>query len=77
MKAAHGRATAQQARHFLYTRHPNGFGINPHKFAAASNESGSSFDDLIKFIGRMYAGGAQQSLYRQQDISAAAAGGGG
>jgi hypothetical protein len=67
------RPTAQAARSYLFQRHPNGFGINPHKFAAASHETGASFDDLIKFISRMYAGGAQQSTFRQQDISAAAA----
>lgn len=70
------KATAQQARSYLYQRHPNGFGISPAKFAAAANERGTSFDDLIRFISRMYAGGAQQSLFRGQDISAAAAGGG-
>lgn len=64
--------TAQAARSYLFQRHPNGFGISPHKFAAAANENGSSFDDLIKFIGRLYAGGSQQSTFRQQDISAAA-----
>jgi hypothetical protein len=66
------RATAQQARAFLYSRHPHGFGITPAKFAAASHETGQSFDELIRFISRMYAGGAQQSLFRGQDISAAA-----
>lgn len=71
----HG-ATAQQARKYLYARHPNGFGINPHKFAAAANESGQSFDHLIHFIARLYAGGAQQDTFRQEDISAAAAAGG-
>ena len=68
------RSTPQQARAYLYSRHPNGFGINPHKFAAASNETGQSFDQLIKFISRLYAGGAQQSTFRQQDLSAAVAG---
>lgn len=67
------KATAQQARSYLYQRHPNGFGISPAKFAAAANETGSSFDHLIQFISRMYAGGSQQSLFRGQDISAAAA----
>ena len=67
------KATAQQARSYLYQRHPNGFGISPAKFAAAANEQGTSFDHLIQFISRMYAGGAQQSLFRGQDISAAAA----
>lgn len=66
------RHTPQAARAYLYSRHPNGFGINPHKFAAAANEQGSSFDDLIKFISRLYAGGSQQATFRQQDISAAA-----
>lgn len=67
------KATSQQARSYLFQRHPNGFGISPGKFAAASNESGQSFDSLIHFISRLYAGGAQQSLFRGQDISAAAA----
>lgn len=70
------KATPQQARSYLFQRHPNGFGVNPGKFAAASNETGSSFDDLMKFISRMYAGGSQQSLFRQQDLSAAASGAG-
>ena len=67
------KATPQQARSYLFQRHPNGFGIPPAKFAAASNETGASFDNLIQFISRMYAGGQNQSLFRQQDISAAAA----
>lgn len=67
------KATPQQARSYLYQRHPNGFGISPAKFAAASNETGSSFDHLIRFISRLYAGGSQQSLFRGEDISAAAA----
>jgi hypothetical protein len=62
----------QKARSYLFSRHPNGFGIPPAKFAAASAETGASFDDLIKFIARMYAGGSQQSLFRGQDLSAAA-----
>jgi hypothetical protein len=64
----------QKARAFLYSRHPNGFGIPPARFAAASQETGASFDELIKFIARMYAGGSQESLFRGQDISAAAQG---
>ena len=67
------RATPQQARAYLYSRHPNGFGISPAKFAAAANEQGTSFDHLIQFISRMYAGGSQSQLFRGQDISAAAA----
>ena len=67
-----GKATPQAARSYLFQRHPNGFGIPPAKFAAAANETGSSFDGLIQFISRMYAGGSQQSLFRGQDISAAA-----
>jgi hypothetical protein len=65
------KPTHQAARSYLFQRHSNGFGINPHKFAAASAETGSSFDDLMKFISRLYAGGAQQSTFRQQDLSAA------
>ena len=61
----------QKARAFLYSRHPNGFGIPPAKFAAASKETGQSFDQLIQFIARMYAGGSQQSLFRGQDLAAA------
>lgn len=68
------RKHVQQARAFLFTRHPNGFGIPPHKFAAASDELGMPFDQLLKFISRMYAGGQNQELFRQQDIAAAAAG---
>jgi len=67
-----GGSHVQKARSFLYSRHPNGFGIPPAKFAAASRETGQSFDDLIKFIARMYAGGAQSSLFRGEDLSAAA-----
>lgn len=69
------KPTAQQARAYLFARHKNGFGINPHKFAAASDETGTSFDGLMKFISRLYAGGAQQDTFRQQDLSAAAAAG--
>jgi hypothetical protein len=67
------KATPQQARSFLFQRHPNGFGISPAKFAAAANEQDTTFDHLIRFISRMYAGGSQQSLFRGEDISAAAA----
>lgn len=63
----------QKARAYLYSRHPNGFGIPPAKFAAASKETGQSFDQLMRFIARMYAGGSQSSLFRGEDISAAAA----
>lgn len=70
-----GRATPQQARKYLFSRHKSGFGISPHKFAAAANESGQSFDHLIGFISRLYAGGAQQSQFRAQEIADAAAGG--
>lgn len=76
MTKRHTKATSQGARKFLFNRHPSGFGIPPAQFAAASNETGSSFDDLIKFIGRMYSGGQGTQLARQQDISAAAAVGG-
>lgn len=68
----HTRATPQAARAYLFSRHTNGFGIQPARFAAAANETGSSFDDLIKSIARMYTGGQNQEFYRQQDISAAA-----
>ena len=67
-----GGSHVQKARSFLFSRHPNGFGIPPAKFAAASKETGQTFDQLIQFISRMYAGGAQSSLFRGQDISAAA-----
>jgi hypothetical protein len=70
-----GHATPQQARAYLFSRHKTGFGINPHKFAAAANETGSSFDHLISYISRLYAGGAQQSQFRAQEIADAAAGG--
>lgn len=66
--------TVQAARKYLYSRHPNGFGISPQKFAAASDETGQSFDDLIHFISRLYAGGAQTSTFRQDDLSHAVAG---
>lgn len=65
---------AQQARAFLYSRHPSGFGIDPQKFASSSEELGMPFDQLLRFISRMYAGGQNQELFRQQDIAAAAAG---
>lgn len=68
------KATAQQARSYLFQRHPNGFGIQPAKFAAAANETGGSFDDLIKGIARMYMGGQDSQYFRQQDISAATQG---
>ena len=67
------KATPQQARAYLFQRHPNGFGISPAKFAAAANEQDTTFDHLIRFISRLYAGGSQQSVFRGEDISAAAA----
>lgn len=70
--SAHKKATPQAARAFLFQKHTNGFGIPPAKFAAAANETGSSFDDLIKGIARLYMGGQDSEYYRQQDISAAA-----
>jgi hypothetical protein len=72
MTSVVSKPTHQAARSYLFQRHPNGFGINPHKFAAAAHETGSSFDELMTFIGRLYAGGAQADTFRQQDLSAAA-----
>jgi hypothetical protein len=68
------KATPQAARSFLFQKHTNGFGIPPAKFAAAANETGGSFDDLIKGIARMYMGGSDSEYFRQQDISAASQG---
>lgn len=70
----HKKATPQAARSFLFQKHSNGFGISPTKFAASANETGSSFDDLIKSIARLYMGGQGTQYFRQQDISAASQG---
>lgn len=77
MKPRGHKHTAQAAQTYLSSLHPTGFGINPARFAAAANEQGTSFDQLMRYIARFYAGGAQSDVFRQQDISAAAAAAGG
>lgn len=64
----------QAARAYLYSRHGKGLGIQPKKFAAASKELGVGFRDLLRFIGRQYARGQQQSTFRQEDIRRQAGG---
>lgn len=50
--------------------------ISPQKFAAASQETGSSFGDLLKFISRLYAGGQGADFQRSEQINAIAEAGG-
>jgi hypothetical protein len=77
MKRHAHKHTAQAAQQYLTALHPTGFGISPARFAAAANEQGTSFDQLMRYIARFYAGGAQSDVFRQQDLSAAAAAAGG
>lgn len=60
----------QAARAFLFSRHSKGFRVSPQKFAAASKELGVGFRELLGFIGRLYAGGQQSSLFRQGQLNA-------
>lgn len=76
MKRHAHKHTAQAAQTYLTSLHPSGFGISPARFAAAANEQGTSFDELMRYVARFYAAGAQSDVFRQQDLSAAAAAGG-
>lgn len=51
--------------------------ISPTKFAAAANEQGASFDELLKFISRLYSAGQGEQFQRQEEINAIAQSGGG
>lgn len=61
-------AEARKARSFLYSHHKRGFGIPPHKFAAASKELNVSFRELLRFISILYARGQQGGAFRMEAL---------
>ena len=50
--------------------------VPPRKYANAAKELGMSFSDLASLIARMYAGGQNESFYREQAIERDVARGG-
>jgi hypothetical protein len=61
-------AERRKARSFLYSHHKRGFGIPPHKFAAASKELGVSFRELMRFISILYARGQGSGSFRMEAL---------
>lgn len=53
----------RQARAFLYQRKIHAKVVAPRRFAAAAQETGKSFGDLLGDIGRMYLGGQGQGQF--------------
>jgi len=68
------RKSVRKARQFLRKNaHATTADIHPEKFAAAAQEQGVGFSDLLKYISRLYSAGQNESFQRQEDIHAAAA----
>lgn len=61
-------AEVRKARSFLFSHHKRGFGIPPHKFAAASKELNVSFRELLRFISILYARGTQGGAFRMEEL---------
>lgn len=61
-------AQKRKARSFLFSHHKHGFGIPPEKFAAASNELGVSFRELLRFISILYARGQGTDAFRMETL---------
>lgn len=45
--------------------------INPRKFAAAANEQGAGFRDLLMFISQLQSGGSEQGVWRHEILKKA------
>jgi hypothetical protein len=58
----------RKARSFLFSHHKRGFGIPPHRFAAASKELGVSFRELLRFISILYARGQGTGSFRMEAL---------
>lgn len=57
------------ARGFLRSKLKAGTGdISPRHFAAASDELGMGFSGVAAVLARLYAGGQNQSFYREQAL---------
>lgn len=62
------------ARGFLRSKLKAGTNdISPRHFAAASSELGMGFSGVAAVLARLYAGGQNQSFYREQALEAATA----
>lgn len=68
-------AEARKARAFLYAHHKRGFRMSPRKFAAASNELGVGFRELMRFISILMARGQQGGKFRMENLRKLAGGG--
>lgn len=67
----------RKARNFLRQHaRSSAADLSPRKFANAAKEQNSSFSELLDFIGRMYAGGQDQSGDRRELLHKIAANGG-
>ena len=67
----------RSARGFLRQKLKAGTGdINPRHFAAASDELGLPFSGVAAVLARLYAGGQNESFYREQALEQNLAGGG-
>lgn len=65
MKPKPGEVRA--ARSFLRQRAKTGSQqIPPRQFAAAAKEQDVGFRELLGFISRLYAGGSQQGIFREE-----------
>lgn len=61
----------RQARGFLRQKLKAGTGdISPRHFADAANELGIGFSGVAAVLARLYAGGQNQSFYREQALEA-------
>lgn len=61
-------AEIRKARSFLFSHHKRGFGIPPHKFAAASKELNVNFNELLRFISILYARGQGAGAFRMDAL---------
>ena len=65
------------ARSYLRSKVKAGTGdIPPRHFANAAKETGMGFQDLTGVLARIYAGGQNESLYREMAVEQGAASGG-
>lgn len=67
-------AEVRKARSFLFSHHKRGFGIPPHRFAAAAKELSVSFRELLRFIAVLQSRGQGGSAFRIEAIRNIAAG---
>lgn len=69
-----GAGQVRAARGFLRSKLKAGTSdISPRHFAAASHELGMGFSGVAAVLARLYAGGQNQSFYREQALEQATA----